>query len=152
MRALRTVPCATCGRMPTDIYSDGSPRYDHGHDATTGETWWVSRDVASGSPRRCPACQHDHAVGTTCRACQECRKGDLVAIAEEVFADLLPGGIGAYEALLQHNHNLGRDRACDGSCGLLHCRRPDFDDAGLTRYRDTADDQPGALTGDHEEA
>ena len=27
----KAVPCATCGKMPTGSYPDGSPRYDHIH-------------------------------------------------------------------------------------------------------------------------
>lgn len=38
------IPCFTCGLSPTDTYDDGSPRYDHGHDPVTGETWWAEID------------------------------------------------------------------------------------------------------------
>jgi hypothetical protein len=138
MRALRTVPCSTCGLMPTDIFSDGSPRYDHGHDRLTGETWWASSEVASS--RRCPACAHEHPVGTTCRQCEECQALDLTAIATEVFTDLLPGGADWQAALVRHNHNLGQYGRCDGDCRRADCRRPYYDESGLTRYRDTPDD------------
>lgn len=41
-----------------------------------------------GSMRRCPACGHDHAVGTTCLACPTCSRDlDLTDIARQVFAD-----------------------------------------------------------------
>lgn len=61
---------------------------------------------------------------------------DLVAIAEEVFHDLLPGGADWVAALVRHNGDMGIHGACDRSCGLDDCRRPYFDEAGLTRYRD----------------
>ena len=132
--------------MPTDTYEDGSPRYDHGHDPKNGQTWWRERDEAD--TRRCPACHHEHPVLTTCLTCEECRTHDLTAIATEVFADLLPGGADARAALVQHNHNLGRDARCDGSCGLPGCRRPYFDRAGLTRYRDE-EERPGDADDGH---
>lgn len=28
---VKAIPCATCGKMPTSAYPDGSPRYDHQH-------------------------------------------------------------------------------------------------------------------------
>jgi hypothetical protein len=143
MRALRTVPCATCGLSPTGTYDDGSPRYDHGHDPLTGETWWASSDVAS--VRRCPACAHEHPVLTTCRRCEACQVLDLTAIATEVFADLLPGGVEAHAALVRHDHNLGRYGACDGSCGQVDRRRPYFDEFGLTRHGATSLPQRPAL-------
>jgi hypothetical protein len=127
--------------MPTSVFDDGSPRYDHGHDALTGETWWASSDVAS--VRRCPACSHEHPVGTTCRGCEECQAHDLTAIATEIFADLLPGGVEWRAALVRHNQNLGFHGRCDGDCHLADCRRPYYDGSGLTRYRETSDDQSG---------
>lgn len=128
------IPCFTCGLSPIDTYDDGSPRYDHGHDPETGETWWASSDVAS--VRRCPACSHEHPVLTTCLDCGACQALDLTAVAAEIFADLLPGGIDACEALVAHNRNLRLWASCDGTCGMDGCRRPYFDHAGLTRYRD----------------
>jgi hypothetical protein len=73
------VPCFTCGLSPTGTYEDGSPRYDHGHDPVTGETWWAPSEVASA--RTCPACQHEHPAGTTCRQCEACQALDQTAIA-----------------------------------------------------------------------
>ena len=52
--------------------------------------------------RTCPACHHEHGIGTTCRACETCRTQDLVAIAQEVFAVLLPGGTDAIAAQGRH--------------------------------------------------
>jgi len=78
-------------------------------------------------------------VLTTCLQCPVCRAGDLTDLARDIFADLLPGGTDWQAALLRHNHDLGRDAACDGSCGLSDCRRPYFDAGGLTCYRDVAD-------------
>ena len=86
--------------------------------------------------RPCPACQHDHAIGTTCQECPECQALDLTPMAHEIFADLLPGGADAQVALVRHNQNIGRMAACDGSCRLADCRRPYFDRAGLTRHGD----------------
>ena len=129
------VPCFTCSLSPTGTHKDGSPRYDHGHDTVTGEVWWRSRHEQAAA-RLCPACHHEHPVPTTCRQCPACRAGDLTDIARDMFADLLPGGADWQAALLRHNHNLGRDAACDGSCGLADCGRPYFDRAGLTRRRD----------------
>jgi hypothetical protein len=128
------VPCFTCGLSPTGTYEDGSPRYDHGHDPVTGETWWAPKEVASA--HTCPACRHEHPAGTTCRQCEACQALDLMPQAEEIFGDLLPGGSDTYGGLLRHNHNLGLYAACDGSCGFADCRRPYFDRAGLTCYRD----------------
>jgi len=145
VRALRTVPCFTCGRKPTDIFADGSPRYDHGHDATTGETWWARDDTIVGSVRRCPACRHEHAVGTTCRECEPCQALDRTADAMAAFADLLPGGADAITVLVRHDRALGRDSACDGSCGVPDCRRPDFAKAGLTRYGGRPSAEGGVL-------
>jgi hypothetical protein len=59
--------------------------------------------------------------------------------AEEVFGDLMPGGAAAQAALARHNASLRLHARCDGDCGVPHCRKPYFDDAGLTRYR--SDDQ-----------
>jgi len=133
------IPCATCGLSPTDTYEDGSPRYDHGHDPKTGEVWWAQAEVAS--VRRCPACSHEHPVLTTCLGCEECQALDLTAIATEVFADLLPGGVEWRAALVRHNQNLGSYGRCDGDCHLDDCRRPYYDESGLTRYRDTSVEQ-----------
>jgi hypothetical protein len=85
--------------------------------------------------RTCPVCEHDHAAGTTCRECCECRAKDLVSQAEDIFADLMPGGAEAQAALARHNASLRLHARCDGSCGALDCHEPYFDDAGLTRYR-----------------
>ncbi len=62
--------CWTCGASATGTWDDGSPRFDHGHDAVTGITWTHprSRRVAVGRVRTCPGCGIDHAVGTTCDA------------------------------------------------------------------------------------
>ena len=62
--------CWTCGAPATGTWDDGSPRFDHGHDAVTGITWTVirSRRVAVGRVRTCPGCAIGHAVGTTCDA------------------------------------------------------------------------------------
>lgn len=78
--------CYTCGRPSTGTYSDGSPRYDHGH-TPDGMTWVdTSRrgGHALGAVRRCPSCDHDHAAGTTCQACPECEP-DLRAAARRIF-------------------------------------------------------------------
>ena len=91
-----------------------------------------------GEVRPCPACEHAHAVGTTCRECPTCRETDLVLVAERAFADLMPGGAVAIEATGCHNHNVGRYGACDGLCGDPDCRRPYLDASGLTRYGATA--------------
>ena len=73
MTTLRTVPCFTCGAMPTGIFSDGSPRYDHGHDLATGARWTSpTRGHDALYVRRCPACGHEHPVGTTCMRCPAC--------------------------------------------------------------------------------
>ncbi len=73
VRRLRTVPCATCDRMPTDIFSDGSPRYDHVHDLPAGATTETQTSGAvAGAARMCPACGHQHPVGTTCLECPSC--------------------------------------------------------------------------------
>ena len=138
VRALRTVPCSTCGLMPTDIFADGSPRFAHGHDPVTGAVWWRTRQE-DATARLCPACRHEHPAGTTCLQCPVCRAGDLTDLARDIFADLLPGGIDATEALARHDRDLGRHAACDGSCGLPGCRAPCFDAGGLTCYRDVAD-------------
>jgi hypothetical protein len=128
------IPCATCGLSPTDTYHDGSPRYDHGHDPLTGETWWAPRDAGVASVRRCPACRHEHPVGTTCRRCPEC-PSDLTPIARQVFVDLLADGPEAQASLARHNASLRLYARCDGFCGAPDCHKPYFDDAGLTRYR-----------------
>jgi hypothetical protein len=65
--------------------------------------------------------------------------------AEEVFSDLMPGGVEAHAALVRHNHNLGRYGACDGSCGQVDRRRPYFDEFGVTRYGATSLPQRPAL-------
>src|SRR4051794_16791245 len=87
MRPLRTVPCSTCGAMPTDIFPDGSPRYDHGHDFASGViSWHKAPSSSAGSRRRCPACGHHHVVGTTCLECPSCGYGiDLTEIARVIF-------------------------------------------------------------------
>jgi hypothetical protein len=97
------------------------------------------RGHAIGLVRTCPTCQHDHAVGTTCRECPGCQTLDLTGVTREVFAGLLPGGGDAQAALARHNENLRLHARCDGGCGVPDCRKPYFDDAGLTRYR--SDDQ-----------
>jgi hypothetical protein len=119
--------------MPTSIFGDGSPRYDHGHDRETGETWWASSAVTSES--RCLACFHEHPVGTTCLQCEACRALDLTRIATDIFSDLLPGGAEAIEASLRHNEGVRLHAACDGRCGVAGCREPYIDEAGLTRHR-----------------
>ncbi len=73
-RRLLVTPCHTCGRLPIGTYHDGSPRYDHGH-GPDGSTWVDSSrrgGSAWGAIRLCPACRHEHAVGTTCLECPEC--------------------------------------------------------------------------------
>jgi len=92
-----------------------------------------------GQVRECPACTHPHAVGTTCRECPECRSSDPVLQAEATFSDLMPVGAEAQAALARHNASLRLHAMCDGGCGVPDCRKPYFDDAGLTRYR--SDDQ-----------
>jgi hypothetical protein len=53
----------------------------------------------------------------------------------------MPGGIEWQAALARHNQNLRLYARCDGDCRLDDCRRPYFDESGLTRYRDMSDDQ-----------
>ena len=96
----------------------------------------MKRPRMSHPARLCPACHHEHPVPTTCRQRPVCRAGDLTDIARDMFADLVPGGADAYEALVRHKKDLGRTAACDGSCCLADCGRPYFDRAGLTRRRD----------------
>jgi hypothetical protein len=95
----------------------------------------VRRGHAMGGVRTCPACAHEHPVLKTCRRCEACQVLDLTAIATEVFADLLPGGVEWRAALVRHLQNLGLNGRCDGNCPLADCRRPYFDESGLTRYR-----------------
>lgn len=104
------------------------------------------------SARRCPACQHDHAVGTTCCECERCLGDELSDAEEERFQEprreVSPlGYIEAEKGLFQHNHNLGLNGACDGTCGMGGCRRPYFDRAGLTRYRDKRERPSDVLDG-----
>lgn len=86
------VPCFTCGELPVGVYHDGSPRYDHGHDLVTGETWRHPRPqrASPGGERVCPSCHHRHPVGTTCLQCPSCVVPDSEESeqSEETDADL----------------------------------------------------------------
>jgi hypothetical protein len=88
-----------------------------------------------GKVRTCPACEHERPVGTTSRVCPACSATNLLPHAEDLSHTQIFTGSEEHAALLRHNHNLGRDAACDGDCGLPDCRRPYFDASGLTRYR-----------------
>lgn len=69
----RLVPCYTCGRLPVGNFDDGSPRYDHCHDRATG-LYWINPQGVRFPVRVCPACVHEHPVGTTCLQCPVCRQ------------------------------------------------------------------------------
>jgi len=84
----------------------------------------AGRGHAMGVDRTCPACKHDHAVGTTCRECPTCLETDPVLMAEQVFADLLPGGSEARAALDRHDHLMRLHGACHATCGMPSCRAP----------------------------
>ena len=113
------VPCATCGLRPTDTFDDGSPRYDHGHDFATGETWWAATRTAVATLRRCPACRHEHAAVSTCLECPGCRSGDLVRAAEEVFGELLPRDAGERGAVGHPGQGAPSETRCEGDGGSL---------------------------------
>ena len=55
--------------------------------------------------RTCPA-GHDHPVLTTSIQCSACQSGDILAIAEEVFADLLPSGSDVNATEYRQHENL----------------------------------------------
>ena len=77
--------------------------------------------------RTCPACHHEHPAGTTCLACGACRAQDLVAIAQEMFTDLVPGGSAVAEARTRHHQVLRAGGVCDTRCGLPRCRGTHID-------------------------
>jgi hypothetical protein len=126
--------------MPTSTFDDGSPRHDHFHDPVTGEICWARDDATASSVRRCPACQHEHPVGTTCLMCPACQAPDLTAIAEEVFADLLPGGAESVAARARHDERVRLYGRCDMRCGVPFCRGTPVDEDALARFLAGVDD------------
>jgi hypothetical protein len=80
-RSMARSRCWTCGEPATGTWDDGSPRFDHGHDRSTGVRWVHprSRVVRLGTVRTCPACATEHAVGTTCGSGTDRAKGERSA-------------------------------------------------------------------------
>ena len=77
------------------------------------------RGRAMGEVRGCPACRHDHAVGTTCLECPGCRSGDLVRAAEEVFGELLTRDAGERGAVGHPGQGAPSETRCEGDGGSL---------------------------------
>ena len=77
------------------------------------------RGRAMGEVRGCPACRHDHPVGTTCLECPGCRSGDLVRAAEEVFGELLPRDAGERGAVGHPGQGAPSETRCEGDGGSL---------------------------------
>jgi hypothetical protein len=77
--------CWTCGESAIGSWDDGSPRFDHGHDAVTGITWRRprSRRAFVGSVRTCPACVTEHPVGTTCDGARSAESAQSPLLGDE---------------------------------------------------------------------
>ena len=125
---------------PESDTSPGWPSPDEEPDDLPPSESPERRGHALGEMRPCPACQHEHPVGTTCLDCEHCLRDELTDAEEESHQDLVGdgcffGGFEAHPGLSAHNRNLRLLAACDGTCAMAGCPRPYFDDSGLTRHR-----------------